>query len=263
MPESSTRDTVRCVLDGDRPRPAAVGLLCARHVEQLGRLLDPDERGQVFARPDEPRTPPGIPVLWALLDATPARGEPVGGSVFRSTPPGDLRVMSHRDPRSHAAEAGDPWSVLGTLAAVARRLDARDVDGRPAPLPGRTVDAHCAWLYARLSVLCAAPWVCDAWYDLRALSGQLRAATGDPVARPFGTCRQPVDDDGRRHPDGPWRCATPLWLPEQAPKGADEPVDLPHVRCRGCGHTYAPVELVRIGRQRTAAMSAVSEPAAC
>lgn len=241
----------RCVLDtGARPRPAAAGLVCRAHLEQLDQLLDPAQTGQVFAKPGEPRVAASIPVLWQLLDAAPAVGEKVGGGVFRSTPPGDLRVMAHRDPRSRPAEDDDPWSVLGTLAAIARRLDLRDIDGQPVPLPGRTVEAHAVWLHARLDHLVAAEWVADAWHDLRTVHRQLRAAAGDPANRPVGPCRQIVDKDGHLDPEGDWTCGAPLYLPEQAPKGMDEPVQLPTVRCRSCGWTYTGVELVRLARQK-------------
>lgn len=243
----------RCVLDAGRPRLAEVGLVCAHHRARLGAMLDPDERGQVFTRPGERPTPPSISVLYELLDATPTVGEKLGGGVFRSSPPGDERVMGHRDPRSRLGGTGrddeqdPPWPVLPTLLAIAVRLDVRDIDGRRERLPG-TVRGACSWLYGRLDALCGVGWVDGAVHDVQAVHGQLRARW-DRTPPPFGTCRQLVDDEGRLAPDGAWRCATPLYLPSQAPRGADEPVQLPHVRCRGCGWSYSPLDLVRIGRE--------------
>jgi hypothetical protein len=98
-------------------------------------------------------------------------------------------------------------------------------------------------------------WVQDAWTELRAVSGGLRAALGDPPPRAVGTCRATVDDDGHEvdghDPRGRWRCAVPLYMPELAPRPPDEPIrEIPALQCGSCGHRYTGNELVKLGRDQ-------------
>ena len=255
-------------------------LLCTRCRGAWSRMLDPANRGQAWdrARPAEPPRAASIPVLYAELnvrhgsspDGTAARG------VFRSTPPGDVDRMALRDPRSRPAEQGDAWSVPATLRRLVAACDRRDIHGHAERKP--RAGAHpvelARWLHARLDWLAGQDWAPAVDDALRTLWGQLRAATGDPSPRPVGSCRQLVDGDGRliregwEPPDlgvdeagqpvyaGPWRCAEPLYLPAQAPRAMDEPVQLPGLRCRACGWSYTPLELVRLGRERERAATA-------
>lgn len=266
--------STRCALDrGERPRVAVVGRVCAAHLELLGEMLDPEERGQMFGKPEERRIAPSIPVLFEMLDAQPTVGEKLGGGVHGSKPPGDERVMGHRDLRSRATgsvntgddERDPPWPVLATLVTIARRLDVRDVHNRPVRLPRivcpsgaprsehHPVRDYAAWLHTRLELLAAVDWIDRLWHDLRTLHNQLRGTNGDPPPPPVGHCWQPVDDGWRWSERGPHICGEPLWLPTQAPKGMDEPVVLPSLRCPQCGWTYTGAELVRLGRERAKA----------
>lgn len=291
-------ESPRCVLDnGDRPRPAVVGRVCAAHRQRLADMLDPDQAGQVFTKPGERPTPASIAVLYDGLDAEPVRrslDSQVSSGAFRSTPPGRLDVMVHRDRRSEVGDDG-PYDdrnaelpVLSTLVTIARRLDLRDIHGRPVPLPrldppppqplcwskypdviglagARLWEQHrprpaapfrpvrdlCAWLHLRLDALCAADWAADAYADLGRLQGQLRGSAGDAPPRPLGPCWKRVDDDGKLQDGGPWECGQQLYLPPQPLKGMDEPVVLPDdLRCSACGGHYDRGEIVRVGWQR-------------
>jgi hypothetical protein len=298
------RTPTRCVLDTNRPRLVAVGKVCRNHADQIGELLDPDQRGQIFHKPEDRLILPSIPVLYELLDATPRVGEKLGGGAFRSSPPGDVRIMAHRDLRSRAGGAGRddddddaPWPVLGTLVTIARRLDVRDLDNRPVPLPrvtpppvdqwtskypdiiglagaqlwtrprlrpvaARPVADYARWLHARVDLLCDTDWVPDLWHDLKTLHSQLRGGIGDPAPPPVGRCWQPVDDDHKWSERGPGVCREPLWLPPQAPKGMDESIrGLPSLRCPQCGWTYAGADLIRLGRERNQADPGCGEQA--
>lgn len=249
---------MNCALCQKRPD---VGHLCYRHLDDFGRMLDPENTGSVFdpLRPTDPRVLPSIAFLYGELDAQYARreaGSQALGGVFGSRPPCDLHVLALRDPRSSTDACGPEdekvptLPVLTILGRIVARVDRTDVDGRLERRPAVTVNGACTWLYARRDWLAARDWVTDVWEALRALQGQLRGAWGDPAMRPVGTCRQLVDDDGALSESGPWRCAWPLHLPEQAPRAMDEPVQLPSLRCASCGWTYHGPDLVRLGRER-------------
>lgn len=256
---------MQCVLCEHR---AYEGRLCGRHAVELGRMLDPANTGtppeQLRENPE--RVLPSIPVLYGWLDAQPVRrdiGSQVSAGVFGSRPPGDLHIMSLRDPRSRPEGSGPddhepapPLAVATVLAEIVNRVDRTDIDGRLEDRPPKTVAAMSAWLYQRRDWLSTQNWVRDAYQALRALLNQLRGAWGDPAMEPVGTCRQLVDDDGRLQPDGKWRCAWPLYLPEQPPRAMDEPVQLPTLRCSSCGWTYHGTELVQLGREREQALKA-------
>lgn len=248
-----------------RPVSGPRSQVCADNRNRLAELLDPDQAGQMFGRPGERRVAASIPVLFGLLPLERGQSgeQQQGGSVFRSTPPGDLTAMAHRDHRSEVGGEGRdderdaPLSALGTLGAVAARLDLRDIHDRATPWP-RSVIPLAVWLHNRLDHLCAADWVGDAWHDLRRLHSQLRGAAGDPAPRPLGPCIARVDNDGKLLDGGPWECGVPLYLPPQAPKGGDEEVALPkELRCSACGWTYTRGELVKLANKsvRAAALA--------
>lgn len=255
----------RCVLDRRQPGRLVDGphsLVCAAHRGQLAELLDPAQRGQTFCKPDERRVLPSIPVLYALLPVERGRsGQHLVRSVPQSRPPGDLTAMAHRDPRSVVDDTDPdaPLSALGTLAAIALRLDLRDLDDRPVRWP-RDVVALSAWLHLRLDRLCSVDWVDAAYDDLCKLHGQLAQPTGEAPPRPLGPCRKLVDKDGRpwrREPvvglrdDGPYECGAPIHLPGQPLKGMDEPVHLPTaLQCRECGGVYTRAEYERLRLER-------------
>lgn len=242
------------------------GRICGQHFVALSDYLDPRNEGSVFdpERPADPRTLPSIPALYGWLDAGPVRrdqGSPVTAGVFGSRPPGDLHIMSLRDPRSRATgrgpddhEPAPPLAVVTALWALIGRVDRADLDGHLERRPDKTVTAMCGWLYARREWLAHQPWIDQLHTALRQLHNQLRGAWGDPAMKPVGTCRQLVDDHGTLQSDGPWRCAWPLYLPEQPPRAMDEPVQLPSLRCASCGWTYHGPELVRLGREREQAL---------
>lgn len=246
----------------DQHRPATDGHLCAVHFVALSRLLDPDCIGtppeQLRENPE--RVLPSIPVLYRELDPQYARrelGSQALSSVFGSRPPGNLQVLALRDPRSRVDGAGPddhepnpPLAVFTQLWTIVARVDRTDIDGHLEARPSRTVEAASAWLYARRDWLAAQTWIDHAFGLLRALHAQLRGAWGDPATSPVGTCIQLVDDHGHLQADGPWRCAWPLYLPDQTPRAMDEPIQLPSLRCSSCGWTYHGPELVRLGRER-------------
>lgn len=258
---------VRCVLDDDprraRPVDAPTSRVCKQHRARLVELLDPAQRGQVHCKPDERRILPSIPALYALLPVERGcSGQQLVRSVPSSRPPGDLTAMAHRDPRSVVDDDSDPdapMSALGTLAAIALRLDIRDLDDRPVRWP-RDVVALAGWLHLRLDRLCAADWVDAAYDDLRRLHRQLTGPTGEAPPRPLGPCRKLVDEKGRpwRHEpvvglraDGPYECGAPIRLPGQPLKGMDEPVRLPTtLQCRECGGVYTRAEYERLRLER-------------
>lgn len=281
MVSRETREASACALWSCDRRPRD-GRLCQHHRRQLGRMLDPDYVGRPFD-PDDmsaPVDPASISNLYFELDVQYARaGEPVNSRTFRSTPPGDVALMSLGDPRTQAerGRGGDNWdtnppySVPGTLLRIIARTDRRTIDGDTEVKPRRraSVRVLATWLHLRTDWLVEQEWIEGAYAGLRALHSQLRAATGDPASRPVGTCRQLVDEGGQLiregwrpaedgtssdptspHYGGPWRCAWPLFLPSQAPRAMDEPVQLPSLRCWSCGWSYGPLELVQLGRER-------------
>lgn len=255
-----------------RKRPD-VGQLCYRHLDQLGEMLDPRNEGTAHNphRPDDPRIVASIPVLWSRLDAQPVRraiDSPALGGFFKSTPPGDLHVMSLRDGRSHT----EGWSaddetvptlpVLTVLADIVARVDRTDIDGRLEQRPAAGVESACGWLYARREWLAAQDWAGDAWEALRALHGQLRGACGDPLPRPLGPCIREVDEHWRRVDGGGHTCGWLLYLPEQPPKGPDELLRFPRLRCGACGDVYLESELAMLVGDRLRAMEALVQEGA-
>jgi len=258
-------ESARCVLDGRQPGRPVDGprsRVCADHRARLAELLDPNLDRQMHHKPDERRIPPSIPQLWRMLDAQPGSGpEHVtgAGGEFGSRPPGRLDVMALRDLRTQPGEHDALWSPLRTLLAIAVQLDIRDIDNRPEPIP-RSVEGCSTWLHLRLDHLCSAAWVDDAWHDLDQIHRQLASRAGDARARPIGPCQKLVDARGRpwQHEpvvglrdDGPYECGVPLYLPGQALKGMDEPVELPEtLRCHGCRGVYTRAEYKRIGFRR-------------
>jgi hypothetical protein len=249
-----------CVF-GDR-RDARVGLICYQHYDRLRELIDPRNTGTTYdhQRPDDPQVFPSIPVLYARLSAL--RGSagltPVGPPAFGPSSPGDDHVLVLRDPRSRAEVAGPddveraPRPPLVVLRQLAARVDRRALDGQHQAGPRQPASVHgvALWLHATVGWISGQDWVQDAWHDLRAVSGGLRAALGDPPPRSVGTCRALVDDDGREYHAGPWRCAVPLFMPELPPRAPDEPIQLPQLRCSSCGHTYSGAELIQLGRDQ-------------
>jgi hypothetical protein len=259
-------ESVRCVLDDRQPGRPVDGprsLVCKAHRELLAELLDPAQRGQMHHKPDERRILPSIPVLFLRLPVERGRGgEQSTRFVPQSTPPGDLTAMALRDRRSvvdDTSDPGAPMSALGTLAAIAVRLDLRDVDNRPVRWP-TDVAPLAAWLHLRLDHLCAVDWVDAVWNDLNQLHGQLAGPAGDPRPRPVISCQKLVDTRGRPWPhdptvglrdDGPYECGAPIYLPSQPLKGGDEPLALPEtLRGRECGGVYTRAEYKRIGFKR-------------
>jgi hypothetical protein len=244
---------------------AGIGLICWRHHDRLADLLNPRQTGTRFnpGRPDDPHVHPSIPVLYAQLSAQKGRhGMAEIGGGFASSSPADDQVLVLRDPRSRAEQAGPddveqaPRPPLVVLRSLAARVDRRALDGQrqAGPRQPASVEGVAEWLHAAVGWIAAQDWVGEAWVELRALSGQLRAALGDPPPQSVGTCRAIVDDDGHevggQDPRGRWRCAVPLYVPELPPRAPDEPIQLPELRCGGCGHRYTGAALVQLGRDQ-------------
>jgi hypothetical protein len=243
---------------------AQIGLLCYRHHDKLRDLLDPRNHGTTFdhAQPDDPQIVPSIPVLYAQLSTL--RGStgptPLGPPAFGPSSPGDDHVLVLRDPRSRPDVAGPddveraPRPPLVVLQALAARVDRRALDGQQqaGPRQPASVQSLAAWLYGTVGWIAGQDWVHDAWTDLRGLSGALRAALGDPPPAAVGTCDVIVNDAGEEDPNGPWRCAVDLYVPERPPRAPDEPVQIPALHCPSCKHSYSGAELVELGKRRQA-----------
>jgi hypothetical protein len=243
-------------------REARIGQLCWQHHDRLADLLNPANTGTVYnpERPDAPHVVPSIPVLYRQLSAQRGRHglAAIGPSGFASSSPADDHVLVLRDPRSRAEVAGPddvdlaPRPPLVVLCSLAARVDRRALDGQHQAGPRQPASVHgvAMWLHSAVGWISAQDWCAEAWTDLRALSGSLRAALGDPPPQAVGTCRAIVDDDGHETPAGPWRCAAPLFMPELPPRASDEPIQLPELRCGSCGHRYSGTELVQLGHHQ-------------
>lgn len=234
-------------------RSADVGLLCYRDHDRLADMLDPRNTGSTFDpdRPEDLRVVPSIPVLYAglWLRRRSAGLATFGPPAFGPSSPGDDTVIVLRDRRSRPDILGPddveraPRPPLMVLNAIANRLGGG----------GWTVARSSSWLHGSVRLLAGQPWVAEAYRDLRAVSGALRAAIGDPQPSSIGTCRVIVDDAGREDPAGGWRCAAPLFLPEPPPRAPDEPMLPPALHCTSCGHRYTGSELVEIAKTPLAA----------
>lgn len=241
---------------------AGIGLICWRHHDRLADLLNPTNRGTTYnhERPEDPHVHPSIPVLYAQLNAQRGRHgmAAIGPSGFASASPADDAVLVLRDPRSRPDITGPddveraPRPPLVVLAALAARVDRRALDGQQqaGPRQPASVEGLAGWLHSAVGWISAQPWVDKAWADLRAVSGCLRAALGDPPPQSVGTCRATVNDDGHENQAGPWRCAVPLFMPELPPRAPDEPIRLPVLRCTSCGHRYSGAELIQLGHDQ-------------
>ncbi len=129
-----------------------------------------------------------------------------------------------------------------------------------APAPPADVQAVftlCQWLHARLEWLARQPWIGELVDDLRAITAALRAGQGDGGTRPLGPCTGLVDADGEPvqddvEPDGEqvWQCGEPLFMPALPPKGPDEPLVPPAVRCGACGARWSGLDLLKFAHDR-------------
>lgn len=263
--------STRCLLDERQPGRPVDGPrshVCSAHRDRLDEMLDPAQPGQMHHKPDERRIPPSIPVLVMLLPTQRGRSgnpyDPVAGA-YRSTPPAPLAPMVHRDPRSEIGDDGPyddrnaEMSILGALAAIAVRLDLRDIHRAPVAWPRHPVQL-AVWLHHRIDHLCGVDWVGDVWDDLGRLHRQLLGQAGDAPARPLGPCRRRVNTDGRLDDAGEFVCKAPLHLPGQGLKGMDEDVHLPAaLDCRACGGSYPRHELIVLARDHHAEQARLEE----
>lgn len=236
-------------------RRAELGYLCTPHAAQLAEMLNPRQRGQIFATPGERRVPPSIPVLYGMLSTSRGVHGPmaVGSSAFGPRSPADDSALVLRDPRSRAAISGpddrerQPDAPLAVLTKWAHRV----TNERGAPELGLlyTVPALSSWLYGATDWIAHQDWCTEAYAALQGVHRGLRVVVGDPMPGSIGRCWVLVDDDGQPDEQGRWRCDTRLYMPEQPPRAPDEPIQLPAVRCGGCGWRYTGAELVQLGRE--------------
>src|SRR5690606_28579557 len=199
-------------------RPATIGLICAWHHDQLADMLHPEQAGDVFVKPGEPRRPPSIPVLYALLSTH--RGVhgimAVGSTSFGPRSPAHDTALVLRDPRSTSAVLGpddrerEPAAPLAVLLELAVR--AVRERGAPERRPEGSVAGLASFLHGQLDWLATRPWIAEVWQQLRAVQTHLREVVGDPVPRPVGRCWVLVGGDGRPDPEGAWRRGTALYL---------------------------------------------------
>jgi len=235
-------------------RAADVGLLCDHHRLRLAAMLDPRQRGDVFVKPGETRTPPSIPVLYGLLSTERGIHGPmaVGHDALGPRSPADDAAVVLRDERSTSSVYGpedrqrQPDAPIAVLLQLAIRVMRER--GAPERRPASTVEGLASWLHGQTDWLAAQPWVAATYEQLRTVQAALRHAVGDPAPRRLGACWVLVGDDGHPNPEGKWRCGTALYMPEQPPRAPDEPIALPAIHCGGCGWHYTGAELVQLGR---------------
>ncbi|MCI2421492.1 hypothetical protein MOQ72_29065 [Saccharopolyspora sp. K220] len=169
----------------------------------------------------------------AALNPRPSRGGNTGrcSPGYGSRPPARLDVIAALDPRSvpHAVGPddidGDVWSILGTLAGIAKWVaDERRRLGEP-PEPSRTptIAGEVRYLLGRIDWCTRQPWVDDLAADLRGLHRQVVGLAGNST-QPLAPCLD---------------CGGPLW-----PRGNAEVLG---VRCGVCGATFDGLELLRLG----------------
>lgn len=229
-------------------------LICGYHAGRLAELLDPRQRGDVFVKPGERRVPPSIPVLYGLLSTHRGVHGPmaVGHDALGPRSPADDAALVLRDRRSRAAIAGpddrerQPDAPLAVLSHLAGRVLA---ECPPEREPAWTVTGLSSYLHGQVDWIAHQSWCVVAYVQLQGVHRSLRAAVGDPAPGSVGRCWVLVNDDGRPDEEGGWRCDTPLYMPEQAPRAPDEPIVLPAIRCGGCGWHYTGAELVQLGRE--------------
>lgn len=271
----------RCLLCSLNPQTDS--LLCWKHVDSLGDMLNPDNPG----RPSED-VAASIPQLWAKLDPTPGGG---GGTDerrppgFKSSPAASLHVLVMRDNRSrnnpqvwydphpsgigedftrpHTEENNPPRPIQFSVQAL---LDAllEDLELIGPVMPNGRWFAHsevlamCSLLHDWRDDLITYRHIDETYLDLLELSDQLRRAVGDAPLGPSGWCTEMVRD---RHTLSAYReCAGPLTLlpPEHDdPIPADETDAQKHkrkakeqgkevARCPRCHRRYSWLDLIRI-----------------
>lgn len=268
----------------DQRRPG--GRICWEHHDELGRILDPDYRGERKAE-----RAPSIPQMWINLDPTPAKvggggGRPPG---FGSAPPLNLDAVVLRDRRSAPGPVVEFWhelvpgtnrpnvdrpyfedvapirSVEATLAPIADAVwHARGYDdmwtrlGFPGPPPRRGVVEDCRWLRAHLDDLTADDEAGLIYSNLVDLHHQLRVAAGEPPDKPVATCTGWVEDRITRERV---TCGAPLFMPPPDPGVETGPAQPPSldkrkavIRCGRCDRPYSYLMLLRqqIGEERKA-----------
>lgn len=251
----------RCLLC--RNDAAASRVLCWKHIDELGEMLDEDNTGRPL---DD--LPPSIPVMWGLLDTTPGSSGLAERRApgFVSTPPCTLHIVAMRDQRSCAHAVVDYWfsagpdgypdiahphyesdnavrSVEKGLRGLGESISVELGDELPT---GRSVEVLCAWLYGRVKELSRLSWADDMYRDLRDLREQLRGGIGDPAPKPLGHCTNDIVIDRVLDVRGP--CDHPLYPPTGAkPMARDEPVrDVPIVVCGRCRAEYDGLAQLRL-----------------
>lgn len=252
----------RCLLCREGPRPG--GTLCWAHHDELGRILDPNYRGER----DLDRAA-SIPVLYRRLDAAPGTsgGQDRRAPGFASTPPANLHIVAMRDRRSHAHPVVDVWHEASDPDH--RRPHYEDEHApRPVALalsgladvvwddlgyhgPREATDDVArlsGWLHAHLEHLTGRDDADETMRDLLDLHDQLRPAAGDPKPRPIGACTGwvPVPETGEKV-----ECREPLYLPPPQPGVTVDPRK-PVLRCQRCDRPYSHLMLLRleIGTER-------------
>lgn len=196
-----------CVI-GSKPHMADSGYLCSGHAQKLADTLRELE--------DE----------YALLSAVPSMmiRSGRGGSLASHRSPAVLDVLVATDRRRGTGHIGsdaeDPWglddtaSVLDVLHSWARVV--REERGLAAPQQV-TVSGERDLLTRHLPWVAGQAWVDDAYGELRALLGQLKATNGTAEVKPTARCHLPAADGS---------C------------GGDIRVDDGYAYCGKCGETW-------------------------
>lgn len=258
-------------------------LLCWKHVDALGDMLNPDNPG----RPSDD-VAASIPRLWAKLDPTPGGGgnvderRPPG---FKSSPAASLHVVVMRDDRSrndpqvwfdphpsgvgedltrpHCEEENPPRPIHAAVQSLFDSLlEELELIG-PWMANGRwfsrnEVLAMCALLHDWRYDLVTYHHIDEIYLDLLEMSDQLRRAVGDAPLGPSGWCTELVRD---RHTMSAYReCSGPLTL---LPPEPDDPIPPDETaqqkrkrkereqskevaRCPRCHRRYSWLDLIRI-----------------
>lgn len=152
---------------------------------------------------------------------------------FGSKPPCNLHNATLRDPRTVPDKPGGLHSAVNLMVSWAGWVRIQRGQDPVAYRVGNdnfVVSEEVTYLRVSLDWITRQPWVVTLAEQVRAVSAQVRSATGDRRPRPIGKCRH-VD------PDESEPCGHPLFPPRPGHS---------NVVCGSCDTKYSALEQVRI-----------------